>query len=87
MNLGGPEALIIGVLILLVFGAGWLPKLARNMGRTKVEIDKAKEEFEKTKSDLAGAAGPLNDAAAAVKKVDQTLKKPAKEVVNKALDL
>lgn len=87
MNLGGPEAMIILLLVVLVFGASWLPKLARNMGRTKVELDKAKQEFEKTKSDLTSAAGPLHDAAAAVKKVDDTMKKPAKEVVNKALDL
>jgi len=84
MNLGGPEAIIIGILILLVFGAGWVPKLARNAGRTKVEIDKAKKEFEATKQELAG---PLNEATKAVKKVDDTLKAPAKDVVNKALDL
>lgn len=84
MNLGGPEAIIIGVLILLVFGASWVPKMARNAGRTKVELEKAKKEFENTKAEIAG---PLNDATKAVKKVDDALKKPAKDVVNKALDL
>lgn len=48
----GPEVIVVGVIILLVFGSAWLPKLARNAGRAKVEVEKAKGEFEKAKSDF-----------------------------------
>ena len=42
-TLGGPELLIIAVIVVLVFGAGWLPKAARNLGKAKVELDKAQQ--------------------------------------------
>lgn len=83
-SLGTPEMIIIGVIVLLVFGAGWLPKAARNLGRTKVEVDKAKAEFEKTKTELAESSG-LGEVAETVKKVDQTLKTPAKNIIKKNL--
>jgi sec-independent protein translocase protein TatA len=43
---GGPEMIIIFVLILLLFGAKKLPELARGMGKSIGEFKKAKEEFE-----------------------------------------
>lgn len=83
---GSSELLIIGLVVLLLFGSAWLPKAARNLGRSKVELDKAKAEFEKAKTDITDASG-LTEARDAVKKVDETLKKNPKDVVNKALDL
>jgi len=83
-SLGTPELIIIAVIVLLVFGGAWLPKLARNLGRTKVEVDKAKTEFEKTKAELAESTG-MTEIAETVKKVDQTLKTPAKTIVKKNL--
>lgn len=77
--------LLVGAVILLVFGGAWLPKLARNLGKTKVEVDKAKAEFESTKAELTEAAGPLAGVADTVKKVDQTLKTPAKSIIKKNL--
>lgn len=76
--------LIIGAVILLLFGGAWLPKLARNLGRTKVEVDKAKAEFESTKAELAESTG-LGEVAETVKKVDKTLKTPAKSIIKKNL--
>ena len=38
MNLGGPELLIILVVILLLFGSTKLPKLARSLGQAQNEF-------------------------------------------------
>src|SRR5947209_2868655 len=44
-NILGPDALIILVLVVvLLFGAGQLPKLARNIGEASKEFKKAHEE-------------------------------------------
>lgn len=49
MNLGVPELLIILLVVLLLFGAARLPKLARSLGEAKrefesgVQVEKAKE--------------------------------------------
>src|SRR4051794_34536777 len=45
-NLGGPDGLIIFILILLLFGAKRLPDLARGLGSAVREFSKAKDEIE-----------------------------------------
>ena len=40
MNLGGPELLIVLVVILVLFGGSQLPKLARNLGQAQNEFKK-----------------------------------------------
>jgi len=37
-NLGGPELIIILVVVLLLFGASRLPKLARSLGESAKEL-------------------------------------------------
>ena len=44
--LGTPELIIIGVLILILFGAKKLPMFARSLGKSMGEFKKAREEFE-----------------------------------------
>ena len=39
MNLGGPELLIVLVVVLVLFGGAKLPKLARSIGEAKRELD------------------------------------------------
>ena len=39
MNLGGPELLIVLVVVLVLFGSTKLPKLARSIGEAKRELD------------------------------------------------
>jgi sec-independent protein translocase protein TatA len=39
MSLGGPELLIVLIILVLLFGASRLPKLARSLGEAKKEID------------------------------------------------
>ena len=43
-NLGGPELLIILVVVLLLFGASKLPGLARSIGASTKEFKKGVEE-------------------------------------------
>ena len=46
MNLGGLEILIIVAAIVLLFGAGQLPKIAKSMGTFISDFNSAKEEAE-----------------------------------------
>ena len=53
MNLGGPELLIVLVVILVLFGGSKLPKLARSLGQAQNEFNSglregAKDDEEKT---------------------------------------
>ena len=44
-NLGGPDLIIILVIILVLFGAKKLPELAKGMGSAIKEFQKAKDDF------------------------------------------
>ena len=44
--IGGPEMIMIFVVILLLFGAKKLPELARGIGKSMGEFKKAREDFE-----------------------------------------
>jgi len=57
-NLGGPDLIIILLIILVLFGAKKLPELARGMGSAIKEFQKAKDEF----TDELHSAGK-NDAS------------------------
>ena len=45
-NLGGPEVMVIFVVVLLLFGAKKVPELARGLGKSMGEFKKARTEFE-----------------------------------------
>lgn len=44
-NLGGPDLIIILLIVLVLFGAKRLPDLAKGMGQAMREFHKAKDEF------------------------------------------
>ena len=44
-NLGGPDLIVILLIILVLFGAKKLPELARGMGSAIKEFQKAKDDF------------------------------------------
>ncbi|MGI9643794.1 MAG: twin-arginine translocase TatA/TatE family subunit [Ilumatobacteraceae bacterium] len=59
-TLGGPEGIILLVLVLVLFGGSQLPKLARNLGKAQKEFkdgldesksDDASDDAESTKAD------------------------------------
>ena len=46
-NLGGPDLLIIFLIVLILFGAKKLPDLARSLGQSMNEFRKAREEIDR----------------------------------------
>jgi TatA/E family protein of Tat protein translocase len=70
MNLGGAELLIIVAIAVMLFGAGWLPKAARNLGKAKVEFDEVQKQFNEAKDSVVEAAG--------VKEIEATVRKANK---------
>lgn len=53
MSFGGPELVIVLVLVLVLFGGSQLPKLARNLG-------KAQKEFKDGMAEGGKSAGPAD---------------------------
>ncbi len=56
-NLFGPDMLIVGLIVLLLFGAKKLPELARGLGQSLNEFKKAREDFE---HELTSPANSVN---------------------------
>ena len=46
LNLGGPDLLVILVIVLFIFGGKKLPELARGLGQAMREFTKAKDQSE-----------------------------------------
>jgi TatA/E family protein of Tat protein translocase len=44
--IGGPEMMIIFIVVLLLFGAKKIPELARGLGKSMGEFKRARDEFE-----------------------------------------
>ena len=72
MNLGSTELLILVVIVVVVFGGSWLPKAARNLGRAKVEVDKAQKQLNDTKAQVIEATG-IDKADEALRKANRAL--------------
>jgi sec-independent protein translocase protein TatA len=53
VNLGGPELLIVLVVVLVLFGGTKLPKLARSLGQAQTEFRKGIREGHKFDEDEA----------------------------------
>jgi sec-independent protein translocase protein TatA len=66
---GGPEWILILLVVLVLFGAKRLPELARSIGQSMSEFRKAKEEFE---HEIQKSGDELAD-----KKTDKSPTKPA----------
>ncbi|PSP81672.1 twin-arginine translocase TatA/TatE family subunit [Halobacteriales archaeon QS_4_69_225] len=54
---GGPELLLIVAVVVLLFGASKLPKLARSMGSATGEFKKGRQEVEEELEDMQGDSG------------------------------
>ena len=55
-TLGGPEVIIVLLLILLLFGAKRIPKLAKSIGQATGELKKGRLESEKEMKDAKKAS-------------------------------
>src|SRR5450432_3595731 len=68
-NFGGPDLIIILLIVLVLFGAKKLPELAKGMGQAVKEFQKAKDEF----SDELHNAGTTTPAKPDVRQADATV--------------
>ncbi len=57
MSLGGPDLIVILLIVLVLFGAKKLPDLARGMGQAMKEFQKAKDDFGHELSSSGSSAG------------------------------
>jgi sec-independent protein translocase protein TatA len=56
--IGGPQAVIALVIILLLFGGSQLPKLAKGLGRAQKEFEDAKKPRDEQSPDDPPPPGP-----------------------------
>jgi sec-independent protein translocase protein TatA len=49
-NIGGPEGIIVLVIVLVLFGGSQIPKLARNLGRAQKEFQDGIEDGKRSAS-------------------------------------
>lgn len=78
-GLGGPELIIILVILLVLFGGSKLPSLARGLGQSVKEFKKATKdgEEEANKPAAAAVAAPAPVAPAADKKPEAVRSSPS----------
>ena len=72
-NFGGPDLIIILLIVLVLFGAKKLPELAKGMGQAVKEFQKAKDEFSDELHNAGNATPPKPDvrqAEATVARID-----------------
>ena len=68
-NFGGPDLIIILLIVLVLFGAKKLPELAKGMGQAVKEFQKAKDEF----SDELHNAGKATPSKPDVRQAEATV--------------
>ena len=64
-GLGPPEMALIALVLILLFGASKLPKLARSMGSATGEFKKGRQEVEEELQEMQGSPNPEEEPAAA----------------------
>jgi len=66
-NFGGPDVLIILLIVLILFGAKKLPDLARGLGQSLNEFKKAREDFDRELHDAGkSSSAPSSSSNCAV---------------------
>jgi sec-independent protein translocase protein TatA len=68
-NFGGPDVLIILLIVLILFGAKKLPDLARGLGQSVNEFRKAREDIDR---ELQGAGASSASLSSSKDEVDST---------------
>ena len=63
-NLGGPELIIVLVIVLIVFGAGKLPSVMRDVGKGVKEFKKAQSDEEIAAAQSARVSQPAQPVTA-----------------------
>jgi len=83
MNLGGAELMIVVLVIVVIFGAGWLPKAAKNLGKAKVEFDAVQKQLTDTKDSFVEATG-VKELEATITKANKALNTSPKTMMKNA---
>lgn len=74
--LGTPEIILIGIVVILLFGASKIPELARSLGKATGEFKKGKSDLEAELTDIgkpAKAGKPHENASSKIKKMAQDI--------------
>ncbi len=66
MNFGGPDLIVILLIVLVLFGAKKLPDLARGMGQAMKEFQKAKDDFGNEIHSAGKLSPPADEAKTSV---------------------
>ena len=62
LGMGSAELAVIAVVVVLLFGASQIPKLARSLGQARAEFGKARKEFDaEVAKGESGASAPADD--------------------------
>ena len=61
-NFGGPDVLIILLIVLILFGAKKLPDLARGLGQSVNEFRKAREDIDREVRDAGASSTSLSSS-------------------------
>jgi sec-independent protein translocase protein TatA len=80
-GLGGPELLIVLVIIIIIFGVGKLPQVGGALGQSIKEFRKASTEEEKTKQDEIAAKRAEEETAAKAKQEPSASEVQSKEKI------
>ena len=64
MSFGGPEMIIVLILVLVLFGGSQLPKLARNLGKAQKEFKDGMDSAEKPDSATSASSTTTTDDSA-----------------------
>lgn len=75
-GIGGPELLVIFLIILLFFGARRLPELARGLGKSMKEFKKATQEVQDDFREAMDTVDPSKPDASAKKPPSNSVEKP-----------
>jgi sec-independent protein translocase protein TatA len=75
MTFGGPEMIIVLVLVLVLFGGSQLPKLAKNLGKAQKEFKDGIGEANKSDADTAKSDTDTAEPAKADPAVEAASKK------------
>ncbi len=62
-NLGGPEGIILLIVVLVLFGGSQIPKLARNLGRAQKEFKDGIEEGSRSAGQSPAAVPPAQSGS------------------------
>ncbi len=68
-NFGGPDLIIILLIVLVLFGAKKLPELAKGMGQAVKEFQKAKDEFSDELHNAGNAKPEVRKSEASVARI------------------